>query len=151
MKIRHALLAAAAFSGCVFGTASASAQGVIFHAILNGGNEIDGAGYARAGDTNGYGAASVIFAGTGRLCFTIAVFGIGTPTAAHIHKQVAGVNGPISVTLTAPSAGNPGTSAGCVAGISATLLNQIKGSPSSFYINVHTSDKPSGSIRGQLF
>lgn len=151
MKIRQGLLAAALCAGIVFSAASASAQGVQFHANLNGGNEIDSLGYAAAGDADGYGAALIIFAGNGRICFAIAVHSIGTPNAAHIHKEVAGQNGPISVTLTEPDAGNAGTSSGCVSGISASLLNDIRKSPNNYYINVHTSDRPNGSVRGQLF
>ena len=151
MGIRSRLLALAVFAGIIGGASAASAQGMHFFAVLNGGNEISNAGAANAGDPNGFGTAHVMFAGAGRLCFGISVFRVSPPTAAHIHENVAGSNGPIRVTLTAPSAGNPGTSSGCVSGIGSALLNRIRNTPGNFYINVHTGQFPSGAVRGQLF
>lgn len=154
--IRNMLLALTVFAGTIFaglvaGTSTASAQGMHFFAVLNGGNEISASGGANAGDLNGYGTAHVMFAGAGRLCFGISVHGVSTPNAAHIHQGEAGTNGPIRVTLVPPDAGTAGTSSGCVSGISGTLLAQIRNNPSGFYVNVHTSQFPQGAVRGQLF
>jgi hypothetical protein len=44
-----------------------------------------------------------------------------------------------------------GTSSGCMGGIAAALISQIRMNPTGFYINVHTSQFPNGAIRGQLF
>jgi hypothetical protein len=144
-------MALAVFAGIVCGASAASAQGMHFFAVLNGGNEVTNAGQANQGDPNGYGTAHVMFAGAGRLCFGISVFRVSTPTAAHIHENVAGSNGPIRVTLTEPSSGNPGSSSGCVTGIAAALLARIRNTPGNFYINVHTGQFPDGAVRGQLF
>lgn len=144
-------MALAVFASIVCGASAASAQGMHFFAVLNGGNEISNTGAANAGDPNGYGTAHVMFAGAGRLCFGISVFGISTPTMAHIHEAEAGSNGSVRVTLTAPSAGNPGSSSGCVTGIAAALLARIRNTPGNFYINVHTGQFPDGAVRGQLF
>jgi hypothetical protein len=122
-----------------------------FFAVMNGGNEVTGSGQANAGDPNGYGTAHVMFAGRGRLCFGISVFRLATPTAAHIHENVAGSNGPVVVALTAPSSGNPGTSSGCVSDIDQAVLNGIRNTPGNFYVNIHTGQFPGGAIRGQLF
>jgi hypothetical protein len=87
------------------------------------------------------------------------VTSLDTPNAAHIHAARAGINGPISVTLVAPMndagapAGNPGTSSGCINDPDAefaTIIRQMKGNPSLFYINVHSGNFPSGGVRGQL-
>ena len=151
MDIRSRLLALAVFVGIMCGASAASAQGMHFFAVMNGGNEISAGGAANAGDPNGFGAAHVIFAGAGRICFGISVFGLSTPTAAHIHEAEAGTNGPIVVTLTAPAAGSPGTSSGCVMGIAAALLARIRNTPGNFYVNVHTGQFMAGAVRGQLF
>jgi hypothetical protein len=152
MKARHVMFALAMLAGLVLGQTSASAQGMHFFAVLNGGNEISPAGAANAGDPNGFGTAHVMFAGSGQLCFGISVQGIATPTVAHIHEAEAGTNGPIVVLLTpAPAAGNPGSSSNCLSGISGALLNRIRNTPGNFYINVHNGQFPAGAMRGQLF
>jgi CHRD domain len=121
-------------------------------AVLLGGNEVSDSGASNAGDTNGRGSATILLEpGKRTVCFAITVSGIGTPVAAHIHQAPTGVNGGIVVTLTHPSAGNPGASSGCVNNVPAGLLNRIKNGPSAFYINVHTEDLPAGAVRGQLF
>jgi hypothetical protein len=152
MNMRRTVLALALAAGFgSLGSPGASAQGVQLFAVLNGGNEIDSAGYAVAGDPNGFGAASVILTSTSRLCFSILVHGIDTPTLAHIHEQFAGRNGSIVVDLVPPNQGNNGTSAGCVSGINTTLIERIRATPSRFYVNVHTTNFPGGAVRGQLF
>ena len=119
-------------------------------AVLLGGNEVSATGEANAGDADGRGSATVLIDGT-TLCFGLVVDGIGTPTAAHIHRNVAGLNGPIVVPLTHPDTGDPGASSGCVPGLDRTLLTQIQSRPSAFYVNVHTGVFPDGAVRGQLF
>jgi hypothetical protein len=123
-----------------------------FFAVLLGGNEVNSDGAAGAGDTNGSGNAAILLdANRGLLCFSINVSAIGTPVAAHIHRQVAGVNGDIVIGLTAPNAGNPGSSSGCITGVNRTVLRSIINTPSNFYVNVHTEDFQGGAVRGQLF
>jgi hypothetical protein len=133
------------FSSTVF------AQGVQLFAVLNGGNEVSGTGQAAAGDVNGYGSATVMIRSNSTICYSILVSAIDTPNAAHIHEAFAGTNGGIVISLTAPTTGNPGTSSGCITGLSTTLVNSMRSNPSRFYINVHTGLFPSGAIRGQLF
>jgi hypothetical protein len=136
----------------VYGSSAASAQGVQFFAVLNGGNEVSDAGKAAVGDPNGFGTASVIFSGAaGQICFSILVANIDRPTAAHIHENIAGKNGPVVVPLKAPTSGSPGTSSGCVSGVSAAVLGRIRSDPTRFYVNVHTAAFPNGAVRGQLF
>jgi hypothetical protein len=117
-----------------------------YFAVLDAGNELDG---GHAGAT---GSAMVMLAPTaGQICFAILVRDLDKPTAAHIHSAGAGVNGGIVVTLAAPAAGSPGTSAGCVSVVPAATINAIKANPTKYYINVHSTSKTGGALRGQLF
>jgi CHRD domain len=120
-------------------------------AVLLGGNEVSDDGQANAGEPNGVGSATVLFAAT-TLCFGITVNNLDQPTAAHIHQERAGVNGPIVVPLTAPENGDPGASSGCfIPDIDPDLVEEILTHPGEFYVNVHTERFPAGAIRGQLF
>jgi hypothetical protein len=128
----------------------ASAQALQFFAVLEGGSEVIGT-TAATGDLNAYGTASVMLGGAGELCYSILIRNTDTPIAAYIHQANAGKLGPVVVVLTAPTSGNPGTSAGCLAGVSSTTISQLRQTPSKFCINVHTGAFPSGALRGQLF
>jgi hypothetical protein len=126
--------------------ASSSGWGVA--TVLSGKNEISPEGKKRAGDSDGFGA----FAATteaGKLCYALAVGGIDTPVAAHIHKAKRNKNGPIVITLTQPSSGDPGASSACITP-DPELLSAIKKHPNRYYVNVHTPAFPNGAIRGQL-
>lgn len=155
MTIRRMAMVGAALAGIVvtndsLATGNNSSTVPPLFAVLLGGNEVSATGEANVGDPNGRGSATVIIDGT-TLCFGIAVDGIGTPTAAHIHRNVAGLNGPIVVPLAYPDTGDPGASSGCVPGLDRTLLTQIQSRPSAFYVNVHTEQFSAGAVRGQLF
>jgi hypothetical protein len=119
-----------------------------FFATLLGRNEIGPDGKRRAGDLDGQGGATVVTTDT-QLCFAVAVRGISTPAAMHVHRGRPNKNGDIVVPLTAPTSGDPGTSAGCV-NVASALLQEITKHPIRFYVNVHTSDFPDGALRGQL-
>jgi CHRD domain len=125
------------------------ARSLALFADLNGRNEISTTtGQPGAGDPDGFGSASFTFDG-GQVCFGITVANIDTPGAAHIHRGRKGENGPIVVTLTAPTAGDPGASSGCVT-VDAALAADIQAHPRAFYANVHTAAFPNGAVRGQL-
>jgi hypothetical protein len=82
------------------------------------------------------------------LCFALKVQNITLPAiAAHVHVGPAAVAGPVVVPLTPPDA--TGSSMGCVS-VAPDLLGAIAGNPSGYYVNVHTTEFPSGAIRGQL-
>jgi len=115
---------------------------------LSGKQEIGADGHKRAGDPDGYG----VFAATSQgdqLCFGLAVAAIGDPAAAHIRQAKRNKNGPVVVTLTPPSSGNPGSSSACTT-VDTNLLAAIRKHPKRYYVNVHNSDYPGGAIRGQL-
>ncbi len=119
-----------------------------FFATLLGRNEIGPNGKRRAGDLDGQGGATVLTTET-QLCFAVAVRGVSTPSAMHVHRGRPNQNGDIVVPLTPPTSGDPGTSAGCV-DVPGTLLQEITKHPIRFYVNIHTSDFPDGAMRGQL-
>ena len=122
--------------------ASAASAQTTFTTTLRGSNEVPG-----PGDPDGSGFAVVTISGT-TINYSLLVNGLATPTAAHIHSGVFGVSGPIVVDL------NPAFGAGCatgsVAAVPTALINQILADPSSFYVNVHSTEFPNGAIRGQL-
>ena len=119
-----------------------------FFATLLGRNEIGADGKSRAGDLDALGRSTVVTPDT-QLCFAVAVKGISTPNAMHVHRGRPNVNGDIVVPLTAPTSGDPGASAGCV-DVASTLLQEITKHPNRFYVNIHTGDFPNGALRGQL-
>ncbi len=164
MNMRGLAFIAAAFSVTLASTDSAAtltgggqldgiATGrVPLFAVLNGGNEVSDEGQANVGDPDGRGSATVIVnPESGTLCFAALVTGIDPPVAAHIHNALAGVNGAIAVTLTAPDGGDPGASSGCLTDLDPKLLKAIRRGPGAFYVNIHSEEFPDGALRGQLF
>jgi hypothetical protein len=150
MKTIRTVLFAAALSGAlVMNQSAAFADGATLFSVLSGGNEVT-ATDPNTGDLNGWGSATIIIRSSTSLCYAILVTGIDTPSAAHIHEARAGaIGGPVQ-TLTAPSAGNPGRSSGCLTPADPGLISRLRANPSNFYINVHTGDFPAGAVRGQL-
>jgi hypothetical protein len=66
-----------------------------------------------------------------------------TPTAAHIHKGIASLNGPVVVTF--PTLGTAITGVSPVTAADATDLEEGR-----FYVNLHTTLNANGEVRGQL-
>lgn len=157
-RIRSLICAAIVMAGALFVSSGAFAQGLPLFAVLNGGNECNNAAppLCRQGDLDGYGSATIIFPTGTSLCYAVVVDNVIGVQAAHIHRGVAGINSsppvvgfplaPIN-----PSNGDPGTASGCVNGVAAALITQIRSSPSAFYVNVHSAAFPNGAVRGQLF
>ena len=120
------------------------------HNHLSGAEEVDPiTGDLGAGDPNGSGLATLtVNPGQEEVCYGLSVEGITLPaTGAHIHMGDAGENGPVVVPLTPPDAS--GVSSGCT-DVSRELALEIIRNPENYYVNVHTTDFPSGAIRGQL-
>lgn len=135
------VLLALAFS--MLGAAPVLAGGRPFSTTLAGPSEVP------AGDPDATGTATVwINPGTGTVCYTWSVSNAATPiAAAHIHRGVAGVAGPVVVPLepTGPSSGT-----GCVTGVDRSLALDIIRHPWNFYVNTHNAEFPAGVARGQL-
>jgi hypothetical protein len=139
---------AVVITGCLVAVAvaaplldSAPVRGPLF-TTLRGGSEVP------VGDPDGRGSFTAILHGR-TLCFGTTVAHIGRPTAAHIHRGVAGVAGPIVEPLRRPGRGVAGASSGCTL-LTQALADQIRANPRRFYVNVHTGAYPGGAVRGQL-
>lgn len=148
MKLRAAIIGAVTLSALALSAAAPALAETDTHggrpltATLSGANELTN------GDPTGTGSAIVrINPGLGEICYTLTVSGLeGTVVAAHIHIGPASVNGPVVVPLAAPVSGS---SSACVT-VSTDLAHDIVNNPSGYYVNVHTSVRPGGAIRGQL-
>jgi CHRD domain len=122
-------------------------------ARLRGANEVPPA------DPDGRGQAFVD-TGRTRVSFALLWTNIGPPVFAHIHRGVAGVNGPVVVLFFdvpepagSPPAALPDTInavAGSIAGQDAAVLRDIRRHPSAYYVNIHNAEFLGGAIRGQL-
>ena len=116
-----------------------------FTATLTGSNEPDG------GDIDGIGSATVSISGT-TVNYLIVANNLSTITNAHIHRGSTS-----GVVIGLPVAGsNPltpfigGVALGSVGPVDQALINEILANPNAFYVNVHSSEKPGGAIRGNL-
>jgi hypothetical protein len=125
------------------GVASAGSRPVSFMAVMLGRNEVP------PGDADAFGTAFVRFDGT-QTCFTVTWHNLNAPMRAHIHQGAAGVNGPIVLPFFEGEVPAPISSAhGCVTG-GQDLIDEIRGHPGQFYVNVHNAEFPAGAMRGQL-
>jgi len=98
------------------------------------------------GDPNGKGTAKITLEpSAGKVCFRLTWSGIGTPTAAHIHKGKKGVAGPVVI----PFFGGAAKHSGCVKA-DRSLIKKIARSPGGYYVNVHNKTYPGGALRAQL-
>ncbi|QLC25930.1 CHRD domain-containing protein [Parasphingopyxis algicola] len=114
-----------------------------YMADLTGEAEVPG-----PGDPDGAGIATLDWNTMNEeLCYALAVDYVDPATAAHVHRGVAGENGPPVITLETP--GIDGGSDGCVE-ISNALRTELRENPSGFYVNVHNDAYPAGAVRGQL-
>jgi hypothetical protein len=138
-----ALGAAVGAGPAIASPASAAPGGAVnLSALLSGAKENP------AADPDGWGAANVrVWPWSGKICYTLFVRQIATPTAAHIHAGKAGVNGDVKVELNAPTMG---WSTGCE-WIGKSLAWKLAVKPSRYYVNVHNAAYPNGAIRGQLW
>lgn len=109
---------------------------------LTGAAEVPG-----PGDPDGRGTATITLnPGKARICWKLEVRDIEPATAAHIHIGLAGIAGDAVLTLSAPTDGD---SDGC-ATVDRSLVDAIRKSPASYYVNVHNATYPAGALRGQL-
>jgi len=158
-------IGAAFAAGSVFGPLSLAGAGhtnTVLTADLDGRNEVTNGATDRriVGDPNGRGEIYVfgIDGDPTTLCYVLAVKGIATATAAHIHEAAAGANGPVVANLAAPGDGDaadcltegeagPGNAPKFPTGES---VQAILANPGDYYVNVHNAAYPGGALRGQL-
>lgn len=117
---------------------------------LNGANECNTSGTCNLGDPDGTGTAAIrIRRDVGQVCWLVRVQNILLPSVGqHIHRGGRTSSGGIVVPM-APNPGADGVSRGC-ATATAALIDEIVATPSNFYVNVHTTDKPAGAVRAPL-
>ena len=133
-----AVLALAALPAVALGSASATRH---LKASLSGSVEVP------PGAPNGSGNAAVTLNDqTGRVCWTFT--GLknlqGAANAAHIHKGKAGVAGAVVVPFGAAFKAH-----GCTT-VAVATVKQILAHPGRYYVNVHNTKFPAGTVRGQL-
>lgn len=81
-----------------------------------------------------------------QICYDFTVARLATPLMAHIHKGQPQSTGPSVVTLFTGPGGNLED---CVMWTE-KWLTEIVADPSSFYVNLYTTEFPDGALRGQL-
>jgi hypothetical protein len=114
-----------------------------FSAKLSGAAEVPG-----PGDASGRGTFEMsLNPGKRILAYKLAVSDIGKATAAHIHEGVAGVSGPVRLTLDAPVNGNI---LDTLSELDRTLIQSIMKNPQNYYVNVQSERFPKGAVRGQI-
>lgn len=144
MRVLHVTLLASILAAGPLAWAHAQGGGRHFNVPLSGAAEVPG-----PGDPSGSGTATLrLDVGRSQICYELKVANVPLPaTGAHIHRGLATESGGVVVLLTAPAAN--GRSNGC-APVTHELAQEILANPAQFYVNVHTSDRPAGALRGQL-
>lgn len=118
-----------------------------FAAGLLGRNEVREPG-KKVNDPNGVAVAKFRINGN-RFYYFVQWKNTGKPTAFHIHRGKAGVNGPVVIDLLSKGTIRGNTSFGSVS-VNSSLLRDIKKNPKKWYANMHTAQFPDGAVRGQL-
>jgi hypothetical protein len=71
-------------------------------------------------------------------------------TSVEVRQGTADETGPVRLEITpTPSSGNP--SSGCLSGVPASLITDLRAHPDGYYLNVATNEFPKGAARGQFF
>lgn len=103
---------------------------------------LSGANESSPNASTATGSGTATFNGTSKLFTMNITFSGITATAAHIHKGLPGVSGPVEFPLTASSPINFSVN------MDATQENDLL--EGKYYVNVHSAAFPGGEIRGQI-
>ena len=146
MRTRVATLVLAAICGILLSASPAGASTAVLRATLTA------AEIPTGGDPSGSGEAYVIAdTVSGRVCTIVVVRGVAQVIAAHIHKGATGVIGPHAIDLNTPVDYGNGTAFSLTCTVeSPALVADLIANPSGYYVNVHSSARPLGAVRGQL-
>jgi hypothetical protein len=157
--IGAALAAAAAAATLSISAASANSDGTSLEGITVPGGatgapavliaSLEGRNEVTAGPTAGQ-ALELIGLQGNTLSYSVTWRGIGTPTEAHIHAGVRGVDGPVVVPLFTTPRQADGFASGTVTVTDSTLLDALRSDPGGFYTDLHTTKFPAGAVRAQL-
>lgn len=104
------------------------------------------------GDPDGTGSALItVNRGQQEVCWEVSVSNISLPvTAAHIHRGIADLQGPVVVNLF-PTGGSSWS--GCRSAgpdLNWSVVEEIVANPAGFYANAHNAQYGPGAVRGQL-
>jgi hypothetical protein len=111
---------------------------VTFQATLSGASEVPANASAATG------TATLTFNTTTKIFTVTVTHNVASPTASHIHRAAAGVNGSVIFGFSSATSPITYTSAALDATQEADLNANL------YYVNVHTAANPGGEIRGQL-
>jgi hypothetical protein len=145
IKKTLSLCAAALLLSSIASGPAAAQGGAPLVASMTGAAEVPG-----PGDPDGSGSVRLTLnPGLGEICYEVQLSNVSTVTKFHIHKGEAGINGGPAI-LDLPGAPFSGFAQRCVEEVDQELIMAILQNPSGYYVNVHTSDFPTGAVRGQL-
>ena len=130
-----------------------NAPPIVFNVQLRAENEPNG---ASTSDALGLAQVMVLQDGTMEFFFSVNNKDDETFTRAHIHKAPAGVNGGIHWDFleagvpVASISDQPSQLRGVARARAAAVLADLLANPDQYYVNVHSTAFPGGSVRGQL-
>lgn len=125
----------------------------VFNVTLRAENEPNG---TSTSTSKGHAQVKVLADGTMAFVFTINNKSNETFHRAHIHKAAAGSNGPIHWDLVeagipvASVSDQPAQVRGVARARAVAVLADLLANPELYYVNVHSTAFPGGSVRGQL-
>ncbi len=139
-------IAAATMATMAFSRPAVAQEVTGLDASLSGSAVVPG---PNGGDLDGSGTAHVVLLPSeSRICYSLMATDIAPATAAHIHREAAGINGPIVLELLPPPP-TERTSSECIE-VDPALLDALLANPDGYYIDIHNDEFPNGAIRDQL-
>jgi hypothetical protein len=141
-------VSAAPIAALTASAVSSTSKSYYFASVLLGRNEVRAAG-KKVNDRNGLAVAKFRIQGN-RMYYVVQWKNVSKPTAFHIHRGKAGVNGDVVIDLLSNGKTRGNTSSGSVLVKDTGVLNGIKANPKNWYANLHTTQFADGAVRGQL-
>jgi hypothetical protein len=120
-----------------------------FSAELDGKQEVPTPGGPAVGDPDASAKALVEVRGD-RVTFAVEWKKTSQLTLGHIHQGVAGQNGPVKVNLFGTPMPETLSAAAGQTVVDQKLADDIRSNPAGFYVNLHSTEKGGGAVRGQL-
>ncbi|MDX8048026.1 CHRD domain-containing protein [Lentzea sp. BCCO 10_0798] len=130
-------------------TKPATGKPVFFTAELDGRQEVPTPGGPAVGDEDASAKALVEVRGD-RVTFALEWKKTSQLSLGHIHQGAAGQNGAVKVNLFTTAMPETLSSAAGQTVVDPKLAEDIRKNPAGFYVNLHSTEKPGGAVRGQL-